>query len=102
MTRMSSAEAVAEAIEQIIAMPSPSDWLASGEQKIVDRAGSLVADDVLPRDRAAILQLARLEEPLLMLLRAAQIEHTDVMTEVERPYWEAAVGIARALIGASS
>ena len=49
-----------------------------------------------------LVTLHRTIDAQLALLQAAQIEHTDVMTAIERPYWDAALALADAIIGAES
>lgn len=39
---------------------------------------------------------------LLVVLRAALIEHTDVMSLIEKPYWDASLALADAILGEQS
>jgi hypothetical protein len=49
-----------------------------------------------------IVVLHRTIDAQLAILRAALIEHTDFMTEIEKPYWTAALALADAILGSES
>lgn len=49
-----------------------------------------------------IVVLHRTVDAQLAILRAAQLEHTDAMTPIEKPYWDAALALADAILGSDS
>lgn len=64
--------------------------------------GSTVAEVTSEGRAQLIVTLHRTIDAQLAILWAAQIETTDVMTAIEKPYWEAALALADAILGASS
>ena len=53
-------------------------------------------------DADLIVTLHRTVDAQVAVLTAALIEHSDVMTPIEKPYWTAALDLADAILGDNS
>ena len=71
------------------------------ESLVVAEADDYVLDwgsGVREPDATLICTLHATIDPILALLRAALVEHSDVMTSIEKPYWVAALALVDAII----
>ena len=58
----------------------------------------LLAEYLTRADADLIVTLHSTINAQLALLRAAMVEHSDVMTSIEKPYWVAALALADAIL----